>query len=100
MLNDIICQIDIFTVDLFASGHSSQPIMIDKTPPVVGNVLDGDRLRRDLQYQNQTGWICAQWQSFYDPESGIKEFSVHLIQYVVSTCIPLVTCLYMTYNLV
>ncbi|XP_061177745.1 uncharacterized protein LOC133186528 [Saccostrea echinata] len=61
-------------VDQFASGHAPQPIMVDKTPPIVGVVSDGNKLRRDLQYQHETNKICAQWTHFYDPESGIKEF--------------------------
>lgn len=46
--------------------------MVDKTPPIPGIVLDGNLLREDTEYQHDTKQICAQWQDFFDPESGIK----------------------------
>jgi len=45
--------------------------MIDRSPPVPGDVIDGDRLRKDRQYQSDDKSICAQWIDFHDPESGI-----------------------------
>lgn len=48
------------------------PIMIDKSPPLVGDVFDGDKLDKDIQYQHQTDKICGQWKNFFDPESGIR----------------------------
>ena len=57
---------------MFASGHAPQPIMIDKTPPEIGTVYDGNRMEIDLQYQHETDRICAQWRKFFDPESGIR----------------------------
>lgn len=44
--------------------------MIDLTPPVVGEVLDG--LVVDVDYSNITG-IAADWSAISDPESGIAE---------------------------
>ncbi|KAK3589126.1 hypothetical protein CHS0354_017092 [Potamilus streckersoni] len=61
-------------VELFGSGHSNEPIMVDKTPPLPGNVLDGDVLGKDREYQHNTDKICSQWIYFYDPESGINQF--------------------------
>jgi len=62
---------NIFSVELFTAGHSEAPIMIDRSPPVPGDVMDGDRLRKDKQYQSDDKSICAQWIDFHDPESGI-----------------------------
>ncbi|KAL3857351.1 hypothetical protein ACJMK2_012027 [Sinanodonta woodiana] len=61
-------------VELFGSGHSNEPIMVDKTPPLPGKVLDGDVLGQDREYQHDTDTICSQWIYFYDPESGINQF--------------------------
>ena len=59
------------SVDLFTAGHGEEPILIDRSPPIPGVVLDGNRLRRDRMYQAAIDRICAQWIDFYDPESGI-----------------------------
>ena len=67
--NELMCLVVI--VDLFTAGHGDEPILIDKSPPLVGRVLDGDILQRDLRYQSDDKRICAQWTDFYDPESGI-----------------------------
>jgi hypothetical protein len=48
------------------------PIMVDTSPPVPGDMLDGDALR-DLQYQPYDHRMCAQWPGCYDPESGIAK---------------------------
>ncbi|XP_033731540.1 uncharacterized protein LOC117321183 [Pecten maximus] len=61
-------------VGLFTSGHGDDPIMIDRTAPLVGFVNDGLVLKSDIQYQYDTATICANWMDFYDPESGISKF--------------------------
>ena len=61
-------------VDLFTAGHGDEPILIDKTPPEVGTVLDGNKLQKDLRYQADNRQICAQWLNFFDPESGIDRY--------------------------
>jgi hypothetical protein len=61
----------IILVELFTAGHGDEPIMIDKSPPIAGNVLDGDRLRNDRAFQADDEKICAQWLDFFDPESGL-----------------------------
>ena len=66
----------IHTVELFTAGHGDEPILIDKSPPLPGDVLDGDRLQRDLKYQSNDRRICAQWVDFYDPESGIDRYDI------------------------
>ena len=59
------------SVGLFVAGHGDEPILIDRTPPYPGQVLDGDKLRVDMMYQSSNTSICAQWIDFYDSESGI-----------------------------
>ena len=44
--------------------------MMDRSPPIAGDVLDGDRLY-DRIYQPRDDRMCAQWIGWYDPESGI-----------------------------
>lgn len=62
-----------FSVDLFTSGHSDDPILIDRTAPVAGVVLDGSTIDVDEGFQAKTEEICACWKNFYDPESGISQ---------------------------
>ncbi|KAH3823846.1 hypothetical protein DPMN_125669 [Dreissena polymorpha] len=62
------------SVDLFTAGHGDEPILIDRSPPIPGTVMDGDRLRRDRQFQADDHKICAQWIDFFDPESGIDRY--------------------------
>ncbi|XP_069118473.1 uncharacterized protein [Argopecten irradians] len=61
-------------VGLFTSGHGDDPIMIDRTTPLLGIVNDGAIIKSDTQYQYDTTTICANWVDFYDPESGIAKF--------------------------
>lgn len=63
----------LFSVDLFTSGHSDDPILIDRTAPVAGVVLDGSTIDVDEGFQAKTEEICASWKNFYDPESGISQ---------------------------
>lgn len=61
---------------MYTAGHGDEPILIDKSPPIPGIVLDGDRLAQDRQYQSEDDKICAQWKEFYDPESGIDRYDL------------------------
>ncbi|KAK7493737.1 hypothetical protein BaRGS_00015066 [Batillaria attramentaria] len=61
-------------VMLSATGSSDSPILIDYSPPVPGDVLDGARLGLDICCQNSTTEICAQWVDFHDPESNIDSY--------------------------
>jgi hypothetical protein len=62
------------TVELYKAGHSDDPILIDSTRPLAGEVMDGDVLGQDLKYQSSDNEMCASWKGFYDPESGIEEY--------------------------
>ena len=66
----------LFSVGLFIASYGNEPILIDMTPPVYGQVYDGDEIKMDLMYQADTREICAQWLDFFDPESGIERYSV------------------------
>ncbi|XP_062598765.1 uncharacterized protein LOC134260192, partial [Saccostrea cucullata] len=61
-------------VELSKAGHSDDPILIDRTNPIAGEVLDGSTLGQDQTYQPENNRICASWKGFYDPESGIEEY--------------------------
>ncbi|KAL8573311.1 hypothetical protein ACOMHN_032773 [Nucella lapillus] len=61
-------------VGLSATGSADSPILIDNTPPVAGQVMDGARLGLELCCQRSTSQICAQWLLFHDPDSHIKSF--------------------------
>lgn len=60
-------------VGLFKAGSGPEPILIDRSPPIAGNVLDGDVIHHDIMYQSSDKEMCAQWTGFYDPESGIDQ---------------------------
>ena len=64
----------LFSVDLFTTGHGEEPILIDKSPPIAGEVLDGNQVQTDMVYQSDGERICAHWVNFYDPESGIDRY--------------------------
>jgi hypothetical protein len=69
----LISHIFTFIVELFKAGHSDDPILIDRTKPFAGDVLDGNVIETDKKYQSENDRICASWKGFYDPESGIDE---------------------------
>ena len=43
--------------------------MVDRTPPIVGQVNDG--LGRDEDYQSDLSTLCINVEGFSDPESGL-----------------------------
>jgi hypothetical protein len=67
------------SVKLFKAGSGPEPILIDRSPPVAGSVLDGHIVHHDLTYQASDNEICAQWTGFYDPESGIDQLVISII---------------------
>lgn len=60
-------------VGLFKAGSGPEPILIDRSPPIAGKVLDGNVIHHDIMYQSNDKEMCAQWTGFYDPESGIDQ---------------------------
>ena len=61
------------TVKLFTAGHGNEPILIDRSGPIPGSVSDGGVVLHDLTYQADNTQMCAHWNKFYDPESGIQQ---------------------------
>ncbi|XP_076085326.1 uncharacterized protein LOC143056125 [Mytilus galloprovincialis] len=63
-------------VDLRTIRAADRPIIVDPTPPIAGNVYDGQTYGVDLAFAKFPDKICANWQGFFDPESGISFFMV------------------------
>ncbi|XP_066300154.1 uncharacterized protein [Branchiostoma lanceolatum] len=61
-------------VNLRAVGVADSPIVVDRTGPIAGEVYDGDQVGEDLQFINKAEEVCANWNDFYDEDSGIKDF--------------------------
>ncbi|KAL5015119.1 hypothetical protein ScPMuIL_009389 [Solemya velum] len=59
-------------VDLRTIKVSDQPIIIDNTAPIAGNLYDGPVFQEDLQFTKDRDLICSNWEDFYDEESGIS----------------------------
>lgn len=57
----------------------SEPINVDRTPPLVGtvydaNIHDGSNVAGDVNYQSNASHICVSWSGFSDPESLIVSY--------------------------
>ena len=50
-----------FKVDLRTIGVADQPIIIDKSPPVAGQVFDGPLLGVDLVYTKDYDSVSLLW---------------------------------------
>ncbi|XP_019616821.1 PREDICTED: uncharacterized protein LOC109464310 [Branchiostoma belcheri] len=61
-------------VNLRAVAVADNPIVVDRTGPIAGEVYDGDQVGDDLQFINMADLVCANWKDFYDEDSGIKEY--------------------------
>ena len=46
-------QIDLVLVYLSASGHASNPLIIDESPPIAGEVNDGSEVEYDLTFTKE-----------------------------------------------
>lgn len=53
-------------------------VLVDLTPPIQGTVNDGKNLSTDIQYSSETATVMCSWKDFMDPESGIKNYQVHV----------------------
>ena len=51
-------------------------VLIDETPPLSGRVSDGASLDEDVDYTSDVVSVAAVWESFSDPESLLKDYSV------------------------
>ena len=56
----------------------SEPINIDRTPPLIGTLYDAQihrpNLAMDVNYQSNDSHICISWSGFSDPESLIVSY--------------------------
>lgn len=60
------------SVDLRSVGYPEQPLLVDTTPPLEGDVFDGNVRGVNWEYQKESDMYCANWRDFVDPESGIS----------------------------
>ncbi|VDI54125.1 Hypothetical predicted protein [Mytilus galloprovincialis] len=63
-------------VDLRKIGVANQAIIVDNTPPIAGQVMDGSEQGTDLQFTKEYQQLCSNWRHFYDQESGISMYMV------------------------
>ena len=64
-----------FLVDLSSTSFSPRPIIVDRSPPIPGDVYDGDGPgTTDWTYQASGSVLCAKWRNFIDPQSGISAY--------------------------
>ncbi|KAI6655616.1 hypothetical protein LOD99_2114 [Oopsacas minuta] len=62
-------------VDLESASYAPEPIIVDRSPPIPGVVLDGDGFGlSDFKYQSSASKICAKWKNFFDPQSGVSAY--------------------------
>ena len=61
-------------VGLTAVDPTGHAFLIDRTPPVAGQVNDGHYHLHDLYFQSSDLIICVNFEDFYDPESGISRY--------------------------
>ena len=59
---------------------SSEPFVLDSTPPSSGVVRDGELSTEegDIDFQNYTSSLTCNWEGFHDPHSGIHHYRVGL----------------------
>ena len=58
-----------------STSYGPIPIVVDRTPPIPGEVLDGEGLgNSDWNYQPLSTNLCAKWRNFFDPDSGISAY--------------------------
>ncbi|XP_033637389.1 uncharacterized protein LOC117298318 isoform X2 [Asterias rubens] len=61
-------------VDLRTVEHADEPLLVDDTPPIAGDLLDGPYAGRDLVFTKDRNEICGNWYNWFDPESGISSY--------------------------
>ncbi len=53
---------------------TNSPVIVDRTPPVAGELRDGVEGEGDLAYQSDITTLCVNGRGFVDPESGLGGF--------------------------
>nr|KAG5686567.1 hypothetical protein BaRGS_027224 [Batillaria attramentaria] len=54
-------------------------VLIDITPPVPGNVSDGENAEKDEDFTSEAATMSASWAGFYDPESGLQPYTLTVL---------------------
>ncbi|XP_048583423.1 uncharacterized protein LOC116619209 isoform X2 [Nematostella vectensis] len=57
--------------DGFTVTSDSDGVVVDVSPPVVGEVIDGHDFSKDIDFVGMVTTVTARWRGFSDPESGI-----------------------------
>ena len=74
-------------VDLQTVVASDYPLFLDYSPPFAGEVFDGPNFRKQLKFTYLDSAYSSNWDGFYDPQSGIGEFSKYsALAFICSTC--------------
>ena len=58
----------------YSTTATSNGVRVDSTPPVTGQVRDGETLV-DIDYQADDTYIYANWDEFHDKESGVAGYT-------------------------
>ena len=61
---------------------TSNGYVIDLSPPLVSNIVDGLDVASDLEFQNETTSLTASWSAVYDLESGIVRIEGAIFQLI------------------
>ena len=64
----------LYLVNLFTTVASDKPLFLDFTPPIAGTVWDGSTLKTQTNFTFADTSLAANWNGFYDPESGIDMY--------------------------
>jgi len=64
-------------VDFETMGTSKGPLLIDSSPPLCGEAGDGQQWFNDITYQRSATTLCANWDGFSDPDSGLQSYTVY-----------------------
>ncbi|XP_048258679.1 uncharacterized protein LOC124137747 [Haliotis rufescens] len=77
-----------FYITAFNAGHKqlnvsarSDGVIVDLTPPVPGEVVDGIRKGfDDVEFSTHVATVGTQWRNHSDPESDIREYAVQVLR--------------------
>ncbi|XP_048258717.1 uncharacterized protein LOC124137708 isoform X1 [Haliotis rufescens] len=77
-----------FYITAFNAGHKqlnvsamSDGVIVDLTPPVPGEVVDGIRdVFDDVEFSTHVATVGTQWRNHSDPESDIREYAVQILR--------------------
>ncbi|XP_078621329.1 uncharacterized protein LOC144887805 [Branchiostoma floridae x Branchiostoma japonicum] len=61
-------------VDLRTASSSPNAIVVDTTHPLAGELYDGKSHGRQVNFQSSQSEICANWENFRDPDTGIADY--------------------------